>query len=598
MKLKENKFSFLQGSRVCIVLVAAFWISIIFAYKPWQKNQIINDVVSYYGYLPALFIEKDITLKFTEGMSWEPPIKYWPETAPNGGKVIKTTMGLSVLYAPFFLIAHFVAPLFHQPRDGFSAPYQFCLLLSCLAFLILGMVFLKRLLLLYFSEKVTGLTIISVFFASNLVCYSTVNGLMAHGYLFCLTTIFIYKIVKWHQNPSPKTALMIGLLGGLITLIRPIMVLAFLIFFLFDIYDKPSFRKKTDLLKNNYRSLIIIALSFFILIFPQLIYWKYITGNWLFYSYTGERFYFNHPHILEGLFGFRKGWLIYTPVMCFALLGIFRLKRFLPSFFLPIIVLVPILIYVFFSWWAWWFGGSFGLRAFVDYYGFFALPMACFYKEIIEGVNRFLKNLTVTAMVFFICLNLFQSWQYYKGYLHYDSMTMKAYFAGFFDTRYTLERFSALEEPEYGRARLGLPEEYTEEEIMEIKPDDIIRFKGYNNFFIFCEEEMTKELYSGIPKVEKWEQFSLIKTASGKYVLKTSENEFITIKSGPKGALIGNTNAAGNGESFELIYWGNSIIELRAGNNKYVTVSNNGSVGLTESAEDIVKEARLRILIN
>ncbi|MFM7179036.1 MAG: hypothetical protein ACKOX5_05960, partial [Bacteroidota bacterium] len=52
------------------------------------------DVISYYAYLPALCIEGDLTLSFVEDPKrsdvQEHRHRYWPETTPNGHKVIKT----------------------------------------------------------------------------------------------------------------------------------------------------------------------------------------------------------------------------------------------------------------------------------------------------------------------------------------------------------------------------------------------------------------------------------------------------------------------------------------------------------------------------
>ena len=77
--------------------------------KPWKnaekQNSLINwDITSYYAYLPAYFIHDDLTLSFTDNdsINYSAKHQFWPEIAPNGGKVIKTTMGLSFLYAPFF----------------------------------------------------------------------------------------------------------------------------------------------------------------------------------------------------------------------------------------------------------------------------------------------------------------------------------------------------------------------------------------------------------------------------------------------------------------------------------------------------------------
>jgi hypothetical protein len=104
-------------------------------------------------------------------------------------------------------------------------------------------------------------------------------------------------------------------------------------------------------------------------------YWKYITGELFFNSYVGEQFYFNNSHVLKGLFGFRKGWLIYTPIMLFSILGIYFLRNQLKHFFASISITLFIYIFVIFSWWCWWYGGSFGQRAMIDIYPLLAIPL-------------------------------------------------------------------------------------------------------------------------------------------------------------------------------------------------------------------------------
>jgi hypothetical protein len=46
--------------------------------------------------------------------------------------------------------------------------------------------------------------------------------------------------------------------------------------------------------------------------------------QFIYYSYAGESFDFLHPQIIRGLFGWKNGWLPYTPVMIFSLPGIYN----------------------------------------------------------------------------------------------------------------------------------------------------------------------------------------------------------------------------------------------------------------------------------
>lgn len=483
-------------SRLSILLILIYWTYSFCLHEKWKENQIVMDVVSYYGYLPAIYVYDDVSLKFADANPDFFSGKYWPEQTPNGGRVIKTTMGLSILYTPFFLLGHVLAPVFNEPQDGFSMPYQLFTMIGTVFYLVIGFIFLRKLLLRYFSDSVTALVIISLFFATNLYYYSIIAPLMSHAYLFSLSCVFIYLCIKWHNKQTIILSALIGLLLGLLTLIRPTMILIAFFPMLYGITGIQSVKNKLTLLVNNKLNVFIIILTTIAAGLPQLFYWKQVTGNWLYYSYTGEQFYFNNPHIWQGLFGYRKGWLIYTPVMFFAIAGFFTMKKKLFELFMPVLSLFLLFTYVLLSWWAWWYGGSFGNRAFIDLYALFALPMACFYefvfstlsekiktgKEILLNTNNiaisFIKNkimnvaplkiLLTTTILSLMQLNIFQTWQFQHDLIHYDGMTRKAYWMGLVQTYHTADWWYAIQRPNYERAKKGLPEFFEEDEALRL----------------------------------------------------------------------------------------------------------------------------------
>ncbi|MCW3103487.1 MAG: hypothetical protein JWO09_1927 [Bacteroidetes bacterium] len=600
MKLHNGRFLFSAlSSKNLLRFIALLWLVLFMATQPWKKNQINGDVTSYYAYLPATFIYHDLKLEKSEYKISENTWLFWPLVTQEGKKVIKTTMGLSVLYAPFFFIGHCIAPLLNEPQNGYSTPYQFCLLLSAWFYLLTGLYFLRKLLLLYFSDGIAALSILTVYFGTNLFWYSTLEGLMSHGYIFSMLIIFIYQVVKWHRAPSLKRAIAIGFLGGLLTLIRPTMILCFLIFLLFDVYSKETFLRKVKLLQANFKSLLLIGVFSFLVIIPQLLYWHYVTGHWLFFSYEGERFYFDRPHLLEGLFGFRKGWLLYTPIMCFAIIGLFFLRRRLAAFFLPVLTVLLLSVYVLLSWWAWWYGGGFGLRAFVDFYGLFILPIACFYQFVIEQGKRSLKYAILALGSCLVYLNLFQTWQYYKELIHFDSMTKEAYMLGFRATYSTAEWYEALDAPGYERAKQGLPEAYSAEEVRQIRPSDKIILKGNNFKMLGFNDPGAPVISSCRFNAGREETFSIIYTGSGNTIyLKASNNKFVCADHHLGGKLIANRDAAAAWETFELMWRGNNKIALKADNGKYVRVTDGEPFELIADSDSISKAAQFRIFIN
>jgi len=415
----------------------------------------MSDVISYYGYLPAMFIYHDVSLSFIDADREAFKDQYWPETTPEGKHVLKTTMGLGILYMPFFFLAHVYAKFSHYAADGFSRPYHTALVISCFFYLMIGLWYLRKLLLRYFTDNITALTLLGVYFGTNLVWYSTREAAMSHAFLFSIISIYLYFTVLWHEKPDWKNTIVVGVLIGLAILIRPTMAILSLPFLFFNVSSWKTFTDKIILFLKNWPLILLMILCLLLCTVPQLIYWHAVTGHWVYYSYTAERFFFSDPHVLDGLFSYRKGWLLYTPIMFFSIFGILLFRPIVRQFNIGIFLTLGICIYVFFSWWSWWYGGSFGQRPMVDLYGLLAIPFASCLDWIKN--KKVIKWISVPVLLCFVALNLFQNWQFSKGLISMDGMTKKLYFMGFFSTEAQGEWWANMERPDYDRARAGLP---------------------------------------------------------------------------------------------------------------------------------------------
>ena len=443
---------------IVITLISITWVN--FNITRWQKGNIINyDVNSYYCYLPATFYEQDLSLSFLDDtLNFARDQRYyWPNKDALGHKIIKVNMGMAITYLPFFAAAHVYCKLTNQETNGFSDPYHFAIQFSSLIYFLIGLVFLLRILKLYYSNLVVIITSLAIIFGTNIIYYLTNGSGMAHPVDFALIAAFIYFTIKWHQTPNIKLTFIIGFLFGMITLVRPINVLVFLIFFLYNVNSLKDFKHKINLLLQHYQHILIIALCGILIYLPQLIYFKWVSGSFFINSYVGERFYFLNPHIIDGLFSFRKGWLIYSPIMLFSLAGIYYLRKTTKAFFSTTIVFASIYLYLVFSWWCWWYGGSFGQRALIDIYPLLALPFAAFIAHIETG-SLIKKRFCYTVIILLILLNIFQTMQAKWNTIHYDSMTKEAYFDAFLRLTKNPEREKFLKHPNYQRAMQGLDE--------------------------------------------------------------------------------------------------------------------------------------------
>jgi hypothetical protein len=440
---------------IILTIISVTWVN--FNQQRWKKQDVIaHDIRNYYAYLPALFYEHDLSLAFLNDTAnrHTEAMLYLPNRTPDGKPVIKMSMGMAVTYFPFFVAAHFYAKWFDYPVDGFSPPYHFALLFSSLFYQVIGLLFLWKVLRTYFHRETATLTTFCLVFSTNVFFYLTMAGALAHTIGFTLIAAFLYYTIKWNRQPVIKYALIIGLLTGLLTLVRPVNILVVLFFVLFPATGFKGIVWRGKFLLQQKTSLLVIGISAFAVVLPQLLYWKYVSGHFFFNSYVGEHFFFNNPHIVKALIGFRKGWLIYTPVMIFALLGYRYLRHELKPVILPLVCFLSIYVYVVFSWWCWWYGGSFGQRVMIDVYPLLALPFAAFIERVHTAPLR-IKRTVYVSIGLFTCLNLFQSMQVKYNILHYDSMTARSYVHNFFSISKSADRENYLEHPDYDKAKRG-----------------------------------------------------------------------------------------------------------------------------------------------
>ncbi len=442
-------------SQLTLILVITIVGLLQYNAKQWQKQPgvIYSDAISYYAYLPAQFIFNDIKLEkhytYDNGL-------FWPEHTPDGKAVIKTTMGLAYLYAPFFAMAHIYAKLFGAPPTGYSYPYQIALLISALFYLAIGLYFLRKVLLRYFSELTSSLTIATIVFGTNLLWYVSFEAIMSHGYIFALGCSLLWVTIRWHESPSLKNTLLIGLIAGLLTLIRPTNILVILYFGLYGVWSIRDFKNKLMVLFGKPTIFLILSLAFLLPWIPQFIYWKAITGQVLFYSYTAnESFLFNSPKFFEVLLGYRKGWLIYTPVMLLSIIGILTFLKNKEQFFWASLSLFILFLYMVSCWWCWWFGGSFGLRPMIDIYAFLTIPLAASLSFLTEK-SRWIKLIGIILPLVFIYHNCFQIKQFKTGAIHYAFNTSRSYWSSFGHLNPQPGYYDLLQEPDPEPAKLDI----------------------------------------------------------------------------------------------------------------------------------------------
>ncbi len=372
------------------------------------------DVGEYYSFLP----------KFFYGTNEQVAANFYNN---------KRTIGMAFLYLPSFLVGDIVARFSNQPLDGYSEPYQWAVRWGSIFISLIGLLFCRKNLLRYFNDQITLITLVIIFFGTNLFYYTYCTGEMPHGYLFSLYAILIHYTFKFILDSNQTSLLPIAIILSLIILIRPTDIVILLFPLIFKVNSYQDFKDRIRLVFRD-RMKFIAALFLFVLPWLiQIALWKKYNDAYFFYSYGREKFYFNDPQIFNFLFSFRKGWFIYTPLMIFSFVGLLFVKKSLKDFFYFLISFNILNIYILSSWWDWGYGGSFGNRALVQSYAVLVFPLALFVKKLLYTYTshslsqKLIKICSIAILWFFIKLNLFQIWQSKYLLIHWSGMNKAAY---------------------------------------------------------------------------------------------------------------------------------------------------------------------------
>jgi hypothetical protein len=592
--MKNRSYSFYS-----LVVVFAVILFIFFSFDLWKKNRIVVDAPSYYTYLPALIIHHDLHLNYLDANKAFYRNKVWYYTIDNGKKLIKHPMGISLMLSPFFILGHWTAGLMNYPQDGYSMPYQNAVSIGILIYLFIGLHFLRKLLLEFFSEKITAVTLLTITLGTNLLWYSTFEGFMPHAITFSLWCTALYMFHKWLKDPQRRFIIFFSIAFGLIVLIRPLSIAGILYFVIFGIFSKGGFNAFFSFIKTHIKPVLTGAIIAFIIASLQLFYWKYATGKWLYDVYMDEHFIFSSPQILPFLFSFRKGIFIYTPVLIFAVLGLIKYYRTNKAIFWSTVLFMSLTIYLLSSWWAWSYGISWGIRPMIDYYALLSLPLAM-------GFRTFLTRSRITSVVFgaliflMILLNFFQSWQYKNGLIHYDDMSKEAYFKGFFQTKPSAGWADLLKPYGWERRMKGLPQiEYSAASFDALDKGTAVSLRGSNLMYVAVNEKAQNAM-GALAKGTTGNGMFYIEHLGGNKIHIRSVNGLLwSLKPAFENAVTASETRAGEMEMFTFEYpdEDDNRIVIKAANGKYITIGTQWPFILKAVADHAEKNEVFRYFI-
>ena len=376
-----------------------------------QGLYIASDGEGYYMYLEALFIH---------GTFENIPVVTAYEYKPYPGtKKIATrfTYGVALMEAPFFGLAQLSRKIQGLKTDHpFTNDISVGLLFSGCFYGVLGLFFVFKTLSRHFENKKTvWWSTIILYFGTNVLFYAIREPTMSHVYTFCLAAALVYILPSFWRGFTPNggaspvlRTFLVGFLLALITLIRPTNIVYVLIVLLYDVHTREDLKNRAQLILKNLKTMWILPFMGILLAIPQMAYWHYLSGKWIMNLYRetfDAGFIWGKPELLKIFFHPCNGFLFYTPLMGFALVGLIwlSLKNQLNGRVIMLMFLIT--AYLSASWFMWSFGHAFGHRPFIDYYPLLVFGLAFYINELLKSKMLWFKYLNFTIFTALIIIN-------------------------------------------------------------------------------------------------------------------------------------------------------------------------------------------------
>ncbi len=350
-----------------------------------------SDDYYYYDYLRSLFFDSD--LSFLNERAIHHPSWIWI----TEGQLVQPTAtgyvnnvfaaGASLLWLPFFLIGHGCAILIQVNGgklflDGYSASYLSLLTCGSIAYTFCGLILTYRMCRDLISEKWGFAAVLFIFFGSPLFYYTFHDPCFSHGMSFFTTALFINLWLRQRSRPDLWGAVLLGLAGGLMTLVRwqnllffTIPALDWLMLAGSELRDRRSMKK---IVRATFHQLLC-ALFALIVFLPQMVIFKILSGS---FFDPGSRVahHLTSPKVLKVLFSPWHGLFSWSPVLLIAMVGVVALafkKRRLGT---PLLVALFLQVYINATVTDWWAGGGFGMRRMCATLPIFALGLTLLLK--------------------------------------------------------------------------------------------------------------------------------------------------------------------------------------------------------------------------
>lgn len=361
------------------------------------KSVLNGDAAGYYIYLPGLFHHGMKMGAQTDSARLMHGSGYVLDSISDR-VLTKYTYGTALFHLPFYLAAELMRG--SGEKDEWSFAHQRAISFGGIVYWTLGLLLLGLALHDRWSPSIGILLLVlaCAAFGTNSFYYAFRQPGYSHTVSFFLSSLALFAI--WGRSPGqaprPRLMLFVAACGGLVA-VRPFDVVLVAALTGLLVIDHPGTLR-------SWRAGLALIGAIIVFIVPQMVYWKYAYGHFIYYSYGDEGFtHWAHPFLSEVLLSPVIGLLPYAPVLFFVPFGLFALWTLSRAIFLVLLTILCAVIYAFASWHAWHFGCGYGMRPFVQYVPLTAIALLALFMWLRSRATPLLHGLVpIVALVCFV----------------------------------------------------------------------------------------------------------------------------------------------------------------------------------------------------
>lgn len=352
-----------------LVLIVLMSVVLRIAASIWgiSPNIITADGNGYFAWARNIALEQ--TFDFSDDVKalYPPdPIPTYPKSPINGKTLNQYPPGLGLIELPAFLLAHGMAKAFGLDTSGVHGIYDRVVVAWLVLISIAGyLAFWSCTELLGASARISAWVTLATYFASNLGHYITKEPFMAHASGFALAAIASSLLLSSPFAASWRRPTLAGFVLGFLVITRNS-----------NLALVPWFAALAVFRQVPVRRLFPLGLAALVPVVAQGALFWLMKGQFGFAGYSDDQsFSAGFAGLGNVLFSAWRGLFVFHPIYLFLLvvsvLGASRKSQVRTLFLGALACFVGAWI-INGTWWCWWFGASFGNRAFVE----FLLPLS------------------------------------------------------------------------------------------------------------------------------------------------------------------------------------------------------------------------------